>query len=208
MIGIVFATLQEAQPFLALSGAGAVCAAPVALFGIGSPAAVVAVSGMGKVAAALATQMLIRERHCNRILNAGACGALIDRADLRPGNIFRISAVSEGPPGPGIPSQIIRSAGDLRQDLPTARLVTVERPVFNPAERRRLAAWGELVDMEGAIVARVAQRYGVPWDMIKGISDTAEKGERVTLHRNLATVSAAVAECLSRGLSTDDTFER
>ena len=141
---------------------------------------------MGKVLAALAAQTLIREWHCDRILNAGVCGALVGEAGLTPGNIFRISAASEGPSGPGVPVDAIRCTGDFWQNLPAARLVTVEQPVFEAAERQRLATWGELVDMEGAVVARVAQLYGIPWDMIKGITDTADDGERINLHRNLA----------------------
>ena len=143
----------------------------------------VAVSGMGKVSAALAVQMLIRERHCRRILNAGICGALVDRHDLAPGNVFRISAVSEGQPGPGTPSVAALCSGDLWQELSQARLVTVEQPVFDPNVRRRLAVWGELVDMEGAVIARVAHLYGVPWDMIKGITDMAGHGGRAHLSR-------------------------
>jgi adenosylhomocysteine nucleosidase len=208
MIGVLFATHPEAQPYLARSGAKEVAAAPFALFELGSPPAVIIISGMGKVSAALAAQILIRERHCDRILNAGVCGALVDGVGLTPGNIFRISAASEGPSGPGVPVDAIRCAGALWRNLPAARLVTVEQPVFEAAERQRLAAWGALVDMEGAVVARVAQLYGIPWDMIKGITDTAGDGERINLHRNLATVSEAVAAHLSNGISTYATPER
>ncbi len=201
MIGILYATVQEADPYLALSGAKAVAAEPFALFELRTPPALITISGMGKVSAALAGQMLIREYDCDRILNAGVCGTLVDRVDLATGNILRVSTASEGPPGPGIPPEGFGCAGDLWQGLPVARLVTVEQPVFNPAERQRLAAWGELVDMEGAVVARVAQLYGIPWDMIKGITDMADHGERSTLHRNLAMVSQAVAEHLNNGIS-------
>jgi len=44
--------------------------------------------------------------------------------------------------------------------------------------------------------------------MIKGITDTADDGERINLHRNLATVSEAVAAHLSSGISTYATPER
>jgi len=201
MIGIIYATHQEARPYLALSGAREVAAQPFAIFQLRTPRALITISGMGKVSAALAAQMLIREQNCDRILNAGVCGTLVDKVGLAPGNILRISSVLEGIPDPGVPLDAIHCDGDLWQDLPAARLVTVRQPVFNPAERQRLAAWGELVDMEGAVVARVARLYGIPWDMIKGITDTADRGERTTLHQNLATVSQAVAEHLNKGLS-------
>ena len=202
MIGVLYATRREADPFLVLSGAKAVAAEPFALFELRTPPVSIAISGMGKVSAALATQILIRELNCDRILNAGVCGALVDRVDLEPGKVFRISTVSEGPPGPGTPSEEIRCAGDLWQELTTARLVTVEQPVFNPSDRQRLASWGELIDMEGAVVARVAHLYSKPWDMIKGVTDRADKGERTALYRNLDTVSVVVAEHLNNGISS------
>ena len=200
-IGILYATIQEAHPYLVLSGAKEVPAQPFALYELNTPPILITISGMGKVSAALAAQMLIREHNCDRILNAGVCGSLVDNVGLVPGNIRRVSSVLEEQPGPGVPADAIPCAGELWQDLPAARLVTVEQPVFDPDERRRLAAWGELVDMEGAVVARVARLYGIPWDMIKGITDTAGHGERTTLHRNLAMVSQAVAEHLNNGIS-------
>ncbi len=200
-IGILYATIQEARPYLVLSGAKEIPAQPFALYELRTPPVLITISGMGKVSAALAAQMLIREHNCDRILNAGVCGTLVDNIGLEPGNIRRISSVLEELPGPGVPADAIPCTGELWQDLPAARLVTVEQPVFDPAERRRLAAWGELVDMEGAVVARVARLYGIPWDMIKGITDTADHGERTTLHQNLAMVSQAVAEHLNNGIS-------
>lgn len=201
MIGIVYATLREARPYLAFSIAKELAAAPFKLYRLTSPSVTVAISGMGKVPAALATQILIREHHCDRVLNAGVCGSLSDSAGLAPGNILRISSVSEGPPGPGESPGVIRCAGDLWPDLPEARLVTVERPVFSDTDRQRLATWGDLVDMEGAVVARVAHIYGTPWDMIKGITDLASDGSRANLHRNLDAVSVAVAERLNNEIS-------
>jgi nucleoside phosphorylase len=155
---------------------------------------------MGKVSAALATQMLIREHRCSRILNAGICGALNKGAAFEPGKIFRITNVSEGPPGPGIPSKGLSCKCGWWPDIAAARLVTVEQPVFHSAERRRLASWGDLVDMEGAVVARVAHLYDIPWGIIKGVTDKAGNGDRTTLHRNLEMVSEAIATQLNTGI--------
>lgn len=201
MFGIHFATDEEARPFLRLSGAIKVATEPFALFKVRTIPVLIIVSGMGKVSAALATQMLIREHKCEHILNAGVCGALVDRAGFDPGKIFRISKVSEGPPGPGIPSKGIRCKGALWPDVATARLVTVEQPVFNSADRQRWASWGDLVDMEGAIVARVAHLYDIPWDIIKGVTDMAGDGDRATLHRNRNVVSEVIATQLNMGLA-------
>ena len=201
MIGIHYATEKEARPYLRLTGAMKVAAEPFALFKLRKIPVLITISGMGKVSAALATQMLICEHKCKHILNAGVCGALVDNAGFDPGKIFRISKVSEGPPGPGIPSKEIRCKGALWPDVATARLVTVEQPVFNSADRQRWASWGDLVDMEGAIVARVAHLYDIPWDIIKGVTDMAGDGDRPTLHRNLEVVSEEIATQLNMGLT-------
>ena len=201
MYGIHYATEEEARPYLRLSGAIRVATEPFALFKVRTKPVLITVSGMGKVSAALATQMLIREHKCKHILNAGVCGALVDCAGFDPGKIFRISKVSEGPPGPGIPSKGIRCKGALWPDFATARLVTVEQPVFNSADRQRWASWGDLVDMEGAIVARVAHLYDIPWDIIKGVTDMAGDGERAALQRNLDVVSKVIATQLNIGLA-------
>ena len=95
-IGILYATIQEAHPYLVLSGAKEVPAQPFALYELNTPPVLITISGMGKVSAALAAQMLIREHNCDRILNAGVCGTLVDNVGLVPGNIRRVSSVLEG----------------------------------------------------------------------------------------------------------------
>ena len=54
--------------------------------------------------------------------------------------------------------------------------------------------------MEGAVVARVAHLYDIPWGMIKGVTDSAGNGDRTTLHRNLEMVSEAIATQLNTGI--------
>ncbi len=205
MIGILYATLPEARPFLKRTGAQQTGDRPFSLFRLPNPAALVMVSGMGKVAAALAAQTLIREKGCDRLINAGVCGILVDSPVLAPGQVMRVTEASEGPPGPGIRGGSVYCTDNRWPDLPTARLVTVERPVFDAHLRRRLSQWGELVDMEGAVVAWVAGLYGATCAMIKGITDMADDGQRTDLHRNLAAVSDAIAAHLVNGISDDVT---
>jgi nucleoside phosphorylase len=205
MIGIIYATLLEARSFLTRTGAQQTGDRPFSLFRLPNPAALVMISGMGKVAAALAAQTLIREKGCDRLINAGVCGILVDSPVLAPGLVMRVSEASEGPPGPGIQEGSVYCTDNRWPDLPTARLVTVERPVFDAHLRHRLAQWGELVDMEGAVVARVAGLYGATCAMIKGVTDMADDGQRTDLHRNLAAVSDAIAAHLVNGISDDVT---
>ena len=200
MIGIVFATEAEAAPFLARGDFQAVAAAPVQVLASPRSPHRVAISGMGKVSAALATQWLIKEYGPGRVVHAGICGALGDPRNFAPGDILRITSASEGRPGPGIPTEAVACAGDLWPELRPATLVTVERPVFDDALRAELLRYGELVDMEGAIVARVAHLHGVPCSIIKGVSDHAGCQDRSLLKSRLPAISADIAGILWREL--------
>lgn len=200
MIGIVFATEAEAAPFLACGDFQAVAAAPVHVLASPRSPHRVAISGMGKVSAALATQWLIEEHGPSRVVHAGICGALGDPRNFTPGEILRITSASEGRPGPGIPAEAMACASDLWPDLRPATLVTVERPVFDDALRAELLRYGELVDMEGAVVARVAHLHGVPCSIIKGVSDHAGCQDRSWLKARLPAISADIAGILWREL--------
>jgi adenosylhomocysteine nucleosidase len=203
MMGIVFATEGEAAPFLACGGFRSVASAPVQVLASPRSPHRVAISGMGKVSAALATQWLIGEHKPSRVVHAGICGALGGRRGFAPGEILRVTFASEGRPGPGIPAEPVACASDLWPELQPATLVTVERPVFDDALRAELLQYGELVDMEGAVVARVARFYGLPCSMIKGVTDFAGSGERPILQSRLPAVSADIAKILWRELTRD-----
>jgi nucleoside phosphorylase len=92
--------------------------------------------------------------------------------------------------------QPIISDGKIDWDQRAARLVTCDRPVFNDDDRRALSATADLVDMEGAAIARVAAMYQVPWTMIKGITDAAGPQDRASLNANLGTVSEKIGDVL------------
>jgi nucleoside phosphorylase len=91
-------------------------------------------------------------------------------------------------------------ASDLWMELRPATLVTVERPVFDDILRAELLRYGELVDMEGAVVARVAHLHGLPCSIIKGVSDHAGGRDRSLLKSRLPAISADIAEILWKEL--------
>lgn len=203
MIGIIFATLPEAQPFLEGAAARPEAESPIVTYTCSLTGAatdcVIKICGVGKVMAAAAAQDLIATWSVRAIVNAGICGAAA--AGIEVGAVYRISAAREGD------YETLSGSGDSYacasqpwQELPAARLITADRPVFDPGQKLAAAAGGELVDMEGAAVARVCRLHGVPCFLIKGVSDLADAGGQQALQDNLATVSAKVAEILLRGL--------
>jgi adenosylhomocysteine nucleosidase len=198
MIGLIFATRIEAQPFLEWSQARDITATPMRVYRVPSnPRLLVTIGGMGKVSAAVACHCQIKEFKVEEIVNAGVCGALQNSADYAPGNLFCIASAWEGDHTlPDVPPQPLMSDGKLDWDLPAARLVTYDRPVFDFELRKTLSSSGDLVDMEGAAIARVAAMYGVPWSMIKGITDAAGPTDHNALKRNLKSVSEKVCRIL------------
>ncbi len=198
MIGVLFATHTEARPFLELGQAVLLHKMPVAVYQIPAvPTLVAAVSGMGKVWAAVASQTLIREHRVSEIINAGACGALQDDPRFQPGRLFCIASAVEGDHEvTGKSPRPLISDGKIDWDLPAARLVTTDKPVFDLDLRREMAATSDLVDMEGAAIARVAVMYEASWTMVKGVTDTASPTQREVLLRNLKGVSAAIGNLL------------
>ena len=202
MIGLIFATHTEAKPLLEWSRALRVETEPFDVFQVPSkPELFIAISGMGKVASAVACHALIKEFKVEEIINAGACGALQDEKRFAPGELFCITSAAEGDHDqPVHPPQPLISDGQIDWDLPPARLITCDRPVFDSEWRNSLSRSGDLVDMEGAAIARVAAMYDVRWSMVKGITDTASPTDRAELKRNLATVSGKICRLVWRQL--------
>lgn len=212
MAGIVYATRREATPFLSLASAQPLATRPFPLFRTATGehgACITIISGMGKVAATLAAAHLVLDQRVKLLINAGLCGRLITEDRWPIGSLLRISTAVEGDcdhfgkAGPAVPC-------DSRwfTHLESARLVTSDRPVFSSTQREALVAVAELADMEGAAVARVAQRYGVPCVMIKGISDAASETGRQDVGRHLERVSAVIAEALVHELKIATTVRQ
>ncbi len=177
MIGILFATEMEAKPFLDRGEA---------------PGVVAVVSGMGMEAARIAAEKLIRENGCTTIINAGVCGALDD--SLERGSVHRVLSVGvDGTTG----SVVLGKKG--------LRLVTVEKPVFQPDRKKELSKQADLVDMEGYAVARVCEEHNIPCILIKGVTDFGDGNGKADIQKHIDSVSKTVAEKVdgaSRSIAT------
>ncbi|WP_319525160.1 hypothetical protein [uncultured Desulfosarcina sp.] len=210
-MGILFATRQEAEPFLALIAATPL-AGPLPLFTVPEtihPACVVAVSGMGKVAAALAAAHLVQKHRATLLISAGLCGRLTADKNWAVGDRLRIESAVEGDCDRfGGPEAAVDCDLSWFPDLKAARLVTCDRPVFETGWRGQLATAGDVADMEGAAVARTALFYGISCAMVKGISDCADTAGRKDIARNIAAVSENIAETLVQELKRNANDER
>lgn len=205
MVGIVYATRREADPFLSQAPVEPLGTQPFLMFQTAdarfTPCLTV-ISGMGKVAASLAATHLVLAHRVTMLISAGLCGRLVRGNCGSVGDIFRVSTAVEGDCDRfGHTEQAVACDARWFSELKPARLVTNDRPVFDDVWRGQLAGIGELADMEGASVARVANLYGIPCAMIKGISDTADETGRQDVARHIDWVSGRIAAALVRELS-------
>lgn len=206
MVGIVYATRREAAALLSQTSAVMLASQPFPTFradGGGRPPCFVVVSGMGKVAAAAAASHLVLAHRVSMLVNAGLCGRLSADHGWAVGDLLRIRTAVEGDCDRfGRPEPPVACDARWFSRLAPARLVTCDRPVFDADQRARLAGLGDLADMEGAAVARVAGFYGLACAMVKGISDAADRTGRTELARNIDWVSEGIANALVSELST------
>jgi adenosylhomocysteine nucleosidase len=205
MVGIVYATRREAAPLLARMNADALSVKPfetIHLHANDDVSAMLTISGMGKVAAAMAAAHLILVHQVSALINPGLCGSLTTAHDWGVGDVLRIDAAVEGDCDRfGQGETPVASDAHWFQELPVAHLVTCDKPVFDRQWRDQLADLGDVADMEGAAVARVAHRYGIPCALIKGISDGADEAGRRDVARHMQQVSERIADIIALELA-------
>jgi adenosylhomocysteine nucleosidase len=121
--------------------------------------AVVAVGGIGRIAAWSAAEAVVKRYQPTVLISAGIAGALAAR--LKVGDVVRGSEVVDADSG----ARFTASGGE-------SVMVTVSS-VSGPQEKRMLADRykADVVDMESAAVASVAREHGIAFSAIKAISD-------------------------------------
>ena len=186
MIGVLFATMDEARPLLDKGHAERIGTEPFVVYRFNGHAVVI-ISGMGMAAARRACRELIEKQAVREVINAGVCGALV--GGIGRGRIFTISAVVDGTP----PDRARSLRPNAAPGLEPRTLVTVQEPVFDPERRQALANAGELVDMEGFAVADLCRELGIPCCLIKGVTDFGDRDGKADIRKHLDSVSAEVA---------------
>lgn len=180
-----------------------------------------AVCGVGKVNAAALAQQLLADGAV-RLLFTGVAGAL-DPA-LRVGDVvvsedalqhdvdvtalgYRLGEVPGEPlawrADPALRDAALAAAREAVEGatVVAGRIASGDAFVADPA---RVAALRErfgaaCAEMEGAAVAQVCSRWGVPWVVVRSISDTADHDASVDF-RSFTELAAARAEAVVRGV--------
>jgi 4-hydroxybenzoate polyprenyltransferase len=125
------------------------------------------------------------------------CGRMVLEGLVRISMCFDGDEVLAGRPAAGLPCGLSAWA-----ELPTRRLASVSEPVFEDQRRGALAEVADVVDMEGFAVAQTCRRRGTALLMLKGVTDLANRGGKRDILRNIAEVSARLADVVADGLAT------
>ena len=178
MTAFVFATEQEARPFLKLYQRGR-------FDGLHEGDTVqdenifVTVTGVGKIKAALRTERLLSAEKVVRVIHPGTCTALSE--DYAAGQIVGVSQVFEGdrielstPTYPRMPLEVPFPA------LTKGTLVTQDHTPQDATEQTYWQRIAEMSDMTGYAVAYVTATYGIPCHILKVVT-----GQMYTQDANL-----------------------
>ena len=198
MIGIVFSTKEEAQPFLATYQRGR-------FDGLGEGESfhddtlLVSILGIGKINGALRTERLLKSYKLKALIHAGTCTALNDK--LKIGSVVSVSQVFEGdrielsaPTYPRMPLAV--SLDKLVQ----VTLVTQDHTVQGATELSYWQRIADVSDMTGYAAAYVAATHGVECQILKVISGHMGIDD-ANFRKTLSSAHLTMAEFLNTNLT-------
>lgn len=161
---------------------------------------IIAISGIGKVSAALTTQLLIDKYSPDFIFNFGTCGGMNNSVKIL--NYYAIEKCCQFDFDlrelDGVPLGYIQEYDTVFFPTSTLNIDFLEKSILASADRftnneddiRSINEIGcSLRDMEGGAIAQVCKSNNVPLIMIKGISDVYGNGTaQEQFYANLKTV--------------------
>ena len=179
--GIVMATMLEASPFIKGLALEKTAAKPFPVYS--SDNIILIISGIGKVNAALAASVLIREYGSLTLINTGAAGGL--RAGFHTGDILHVSEVIDYDRPKLINKEIRVIKPDVLPGFQNASLATLDRPVITPEDRESVGQYADIIDMEGAGFRQSCRIFKAEAYLWKMVSDTAEDDKDADIIANI-----------------------
>lgn len=168
MKAIIFATLEEAEPFIQSYERGRFSGV-VEGETVHDDDHLISITGIGKIKGTLRTERLLREYRPTEILHVGTCITLVDSIEV--GTLFSPSQVFEGDrielSAPTYPRMPLARTFD---GMATGTLVTQDHTVSGTQELTYWQRIAEASDMTGYAVAYVAATHGVPCGIVKVVS--------------------------------------
>lgn len=175
---------------------------------------VIAISGIGKVSAALTTQLLIDKYSPDYVLNFGTCGGtnskvqalnyyLIEKCcqfdfDVRELDDVPLGYIQE------YGAVFFTNKVEELDFLPRANLASADRFTDNQKDIDSINEMGcSIRDMEGGAIAQVCTSNNVPLYMIKGVSDVIGNGTaQEQFYQNLKSVGSGFPDIILKSIDT------
>ncbi|MFB6248379.1 MAG: 5'-methylthioadenosine nucleosidase [Salinibacter sp.] len=161
--------------------------------------ALVAVTGAGKIKAALATERLLRARDVDAVVHVGTCVGLDDGPSA--GAVVGVSFALEGDrvelEAPTYPRMPLECPFDVDVE---GTLVSQDHA---PEDADELGYWERLADVRDATgypVAYVAAQHGTPCHIAKAVAPAAEADGTGRRHDDLAPMGVVLERLLENGL--------
>lgn len=180
IVGIVMATLLEADPFIGGLSLRPCEKDPFPVYE--NERFRLIISGIGKANAAAASAYLLLKFEPVGIFNLGAAGSTCMKS---LGECYHIIKVIE-PDRPNLKS------GEFHVHIPqifegfqTATLATQDKPVTDDLERREVSLYAQLLDMEGAAVVQTCERFHTECCLFKFVSDASDDDECLDIEKNI-----------------------
>lgn len=190
LVAIVMATLFEADPLVEMLGLAKVEKRPFPLYQKDN--FVLAISGIGKANAAMATALCCSKTTPDWICNIGAAGATASTFPL--GAMYNIDRVTEFDRPLLQTSESRVYTPSLLGGFPTASLATQDKPVIEVREREMVSVHADLVDMEAAAVCQAARIFQRPCVVFKFVSDTPNRPGHHDIAENITRYRAPFCE--------------
>ena len=197
MLGLVFATEEEAHPFLTRYQRGRFSGLTEGET-LQDNNLLVSLTGVGKIKATLRTERLLQNHRLTRLLHAGTCTSLRD--ELTVGMPVAAAQVFEGdrvelatPTYPRMPLDVPFS------QLSKVTLVTQDHTVQGQEERSYWQRIADISDMSGYAVAYVAATHGVPCHIVKVITGHFQ-GQTKNFRKTLTSACETMADFLLKEL--------
>lgn len=174
--------------------------------------AVIAICGVGKVSAALTTQLLIDEYHPDFIFNFGTCGGMNGNVEILKYYAvekccqfdFDLSELDDVSIGyiQEYDTVFFPAYTENLNFLNKTSLATADRFINSKRDVEIINELGcSIGDMEGGAIAQVCKSNKVPLVMIKGISDVNGSGiAPEQFYRNLKTVANGFPEIIFKAV--------
>ena len=199
MIGLVFATVEEANPFLSRYQRGRFDGLSEGET-LQDDHLLVSLTGIGKIKATLRTERLLQSYQLTRLVHVGTCTALQEA--LAVGTLAAASQVFEGdrvelatPTYPRMPLDV------PFKTLEKVTLVTQDHTVQGQEERSYWQRIADISDMSGYAIAYVAATHGVPCNIVKVVTGHFQSQNK-NFRKTLASACETLADFLLKEIDT------